>query len=70
MKKLTLDDLKLVPRPSMEIPISDKELEADPTLPPYYHPGVPIPRRSSTCWSVGGARRIPARPSAADHLSI
>ncbi|GAB3680754.1 pyruvate dehydrogenase (acetyl-transferring), homodimeric type [Angustibacter aerolatus] len=38
MKKLTLDDLKLL-RDSLRIPISDEQLEADPYLPPYYHPG-------------------------------
>ncbi len=38
MKKLTLDDLKLF-RDKQEIPISDEELEQDPYLPPYYHPG-------------------------------
>ena len=38
MKKLTLDDLKLF-RDKQDIPISDEELEKDPYLPPYYHPG-------------------------------
>src|SRR5680860_1511594 len=38
MKKLTLDDLKDF-RDSLRIPISDADLEADPYLPPYYHPG-------------------------------
>ncbi|MPY99394.1 MAG: pyruvate dehydrogenase (acetyl-transferring), homodimeric type, partial [Actinophytocola sp.] len=38
MKKLTLDDLKLF-RDAQRIPISDEQLEADPKLPPYYHPG-------------------------------
>ena len=38
MKKLTLDDLKGF-RDDMQIPISDEQLEADPYLPPYYHPG-------------------------------
>ncbi|MBZ8178453.1 pyruvate dehydrogenase (acetyl-transferring), homodimeric type [Corynebacterium sp. 3HC-13] len=38
MKKLTLDDLKLF-RDKQGIPISDEELEKDPSLPPYYHPG-------------------------------
>ncbi|HEX5510675.1 MAG TPA: pyruvate dehydrogenase (acetyl-transferring), homodimeric type [Actinomycetales bacterium] len=38
MKKLTLDDLKGL-RDSLRIPISDEQLEADPYLPPYYHPG-------------------------------
>jgi pyruvate dehydrogenase E1 component len=38
MKKLTLDDLKLL-RDSLKIPITDAQLDADPYLPPYYHPG-------------------------------
>ncbi|MBP2369928.1 pyruvate dehydrogenase (acetyl-transferring), homodimeric type [Pseudonocardia parietis] len=38
MKKLTLEDLKQF-RDEQRIPISDKQLEADPYLPPYYHPG-------------------------------
>ncbi|MEH0147687.1 pyruvate dehydrogenase (acetyl-transferring), homodimeric type [Corynebacterium sp. Q4381] len=38
MKKLTLDDLKLF-RDKQGIPITDEELEKDPYLPPYYHPG-------------------------------
>ncbi|MEP9414237.1 pyruvate dehydrogenase (acetyl-transferring), homodimeric type [Gordonia sp. VNQ95] len=42
MKKLTLDDLKAF-RDSTRIPISDAELEKDPYLPPYYHPGMDAP---------------------------
>ncbi|WIX88852.1 pyruvate dehydrogenase (acetyl-transferring), homodimeric type [Amycolatopsis sp. DG1A-15b] len=42
MKKLTLDDLKLF-RDSQRIPISDEELERNPKLPPYYHPGAGSP---------------------------
>ncbi|WP_299577004.1 pyruvate dehydrogenase (acetyl-transferring), homodimeric type [uncultured Williamsia sp.] len=42
MKKLTLEDLKDF-RDSTRIPISDKELEKDPYLPPYYHPGMDAP---------------------------
>ncbi|SFM77456.1 pyruvate dehydrogenase E1 component [Pseudonocardia ammonioxydans] len=38
MKKLTLDDLKQF-RDEQRIPIPDAQLEADPYLPPYYHPG-------------------------------
>ena len=38
MKKLTLDDLKGL-RDGLKIPITDEQLEADPYLPPYYHPG-------------------------------
>ncbi|MGK2350226.1 pyruvate dehydrogenase (acetyl-transferring), homodimeric type [Cutibacterium sp. V947] len=39
MKKLALDDLKQF-RDRLEIPISDKVLEADPYRPPYFHPGA------------------------------
>ncbi|MGZ4637291.1 pyruvate dehydrogenase (acetyl-transferring), homodimeric type, partial [Oryzihumus sp.] len=42
MKKLTLDDLKGL-RDSLRIPISDEQLEANPYLPPYYHPGEDDP---------------------------
>ncbi|HKN99577.1 MAG TPA: pyruvate dehydrogenase (acetyl-transferring), homodimeric type [Pseudonocardiaceae bacterium] len=42
MKKMTLDDLKLF-RDELRIPISDQELESDPYLPPYYHPGLDAP---------------------------
>ncbi len=38
MKKFTLEDLKGL-RDSLRIPISDEQLEANPYLPPYYHPG-------------------------------
>jgi pyruvate dehydrogenase E1 component len=38
MKKFTLEDLKGL-RDSLKIPISDEQLEANPYLPPYYHPG-------------------------------
>jgi pyruvate dehydrogenase E1 component len=38
MKKLALDDLRML-RDRLRIPISDAQLEADPYLPPYYHPG-------------------------------
>ena len=42
MKKLTLDDMKLF-RDTLRIPISDAELERDPYLPPYFHPGPDAP---------------------------
>jgi pyruvate dehydrogenase E1 component len=42
MKKMTLDDLKNF-RDTLRIPISDEELEKDPYLPPYYHPGPDAP---------------------------
>ncbi|HET7303890.1 MAG TPA: pyruvate dehydrogenase (acetyl-transferring), homodimeric type, partial [Segeticoccus sp.] len=38
MKKLTLDDLKQF-RDELHIPIPDAQLEENPYLPPYYHPG-------------------------------
>lgn len=42
MKKLTLDDLKQF-RDKQGVPITDEELEKDPYLPPYYHPGEDSP---------------------------
>lgn len=39
MKKLKADELKSL-RDSLHIPISDEEIEANPYLPPYYHPGA------------------------------
>ncbi|MEC3915983.1 pyruvate dehydrogenase (acetyl-transferring), homodimeric type [Nocardia sp. CDC160] len=42
MKKMTLDDLKAF-RDVQRIPITDAELEANPYLPPYYHPGQDAP---------------------------
>jgi pyruvate dehydrogenase E1 component len=38
MKKLKSDELKAL-RDSLHIPITDEQIEADPYLPPYYHPG-------------------------------
>ena len=38
MKKLTLDNLKQF-RDELRIPITDAQLEKNPYLPPYYHPG-------------------------------
>ncbi|WP_296111140.1 pyruvate dehydrogenase (acetyl-transferring), homodimeric type [uncultured Corynebacterium sp.] len=38
MKKLALEDLKIL-RDKQDIPFSDEELEKDPYLPPYFHPG-------------------------------
>ena len=38
MKKLTLDNLKQF-RDDQNIPITDAQLEENPYLPPYYHPG-------------------------------
>ncbi len=42
MKKLTLEDLKYF-RDIQRIPISDAELEKNPKMPPYYHPGFDAP---------------------------
>ena len=42
MKKLTLQDLKTF-RDEVRVPITDAELERDPYLPPYYHPGSDAP---------------------------
>ena len=42
MKKLALEDLKQF-RDAIRIPISDEELEKNPYLPPYYHPGPEAP---------------------------
>jgi pyruvate dehydrogenase E1 component len=42
MKKMTLQDLKLF-RDELRIPITDEDLEKDPYLPPYYHPGQDAP---------------------------
>jgi pyruvate dehydrogenase E1 component len=39
MKKLTLDDLKTF-RDGLRIPVSDAQLEENPYLPPYFHPGA------------------------------
>ncbi|MBV8967422.1 MAG: pyruvate dehydrogenase (acetyl-transferring), homodimeric type, partial [Mycobacteriaceae bacterium] len=38
MKKLALEDLKAF-RDAQRIPISDQQLEENPYLPPYFHPG-------------------------------
>ena len=42
MKKLALQDLKDF-RDAMRIPVSDAQLEENPYLPPYYHPGPETP---------------------------
>jgi pyruvate dehydrogenase E1 component len=42
MKKLALDDLREF-RDTQRIPISDAQLEENPYLPPYYHPGPEAP---------------------------
>ncbi|REJ04002.1 pyruvate dehydrogenase (acetyl-transferring), homodimeric type [Microbacterium bovistercoris] len=42
MKKLTLQDLKDF-RDHLRVPITDAQLEENPYLPPYYHPGQDAP---------------------------
>ncbi|MDQ3403116.1 MAG: pyruvate dehydrogenase (acetyl-transferring), homodimeric type [Actinomycetota bacterium] len=42
MKKMTLEDLKQF-RDTLRVPITDEQLEKDPYLPPYYHPGQDAP---------------------------
>jgi pyruvate dehydrogenase E1 component len=42
MKKLKGAELKAL-RDSLSIPISDEQIDADPYLPPYYHPGQDDP---------------------------
>ena len=42
MKKLALEDLKNF-RDVTRVPVSDAQLEEDPYLPPYYHPGPEAP---------------------------
>ena len=42
MKKLKENDLKTL-RDTLRIPITDSQIEADPYLPPYYHPGPDAP---------------------------
>ena len=70
MKKLTLDDLKQF-RDTQRIPISDEELEANPKLPPYYHPGA----NSTEIEYMVGRRRtlggyLPERRTAAKPLVL
>ncbi|PWD49525.1 pyruvate dehydrogenase (acetyl-transferring), homodimeric type [Serinibacter arcticus] len=42
MKKLKPEDAKLL-RDSLEIPLTDAQLEENPYLPPYFHPGADAP---------------------------
>ena len=67
MKKLSLADLKQF-RDEQRIPISDATLEADPYLPPYYHPGDgragdPLHGRARGPGSAGRCRRAAWWPS-------
>src|SRR5699024_5152705 len=78
MKKLALDDLKGF-RDHLRIPIADAALEADPYLPPYYHPGRDSPeieylheRRRELGGFVPQRRNRPVSidlPTAADYRS-
>ena len=67
MKKLALDDLKVF-RDSQRIPISDRKLEEDPYLPPYYHPGDDAPEirylrdRRARLGGPVPSRRVTAKP--------
>ena len=67
MKKLSLADLKEF-RDSQRIPISDADLERDPYLPPYYHPGEDAPEiqyMRERRRALGGpvpSRRVRAKP--------
>ena len=70
MKKLTLEDLKLL-RDGLRIPVSDAQLEADPYLPPYYHPGDEdeVIRYLRECRSrLGGA--VPQRRVSGQSLKL
>jgi pyruvate dehydrogenase E1 component len=67
MKKLSLADLKEF-RDSQRIPISDADLERDPYLPPYYHPGEDAPEiqymreRRRLLGGPVPSRRVAAKP--------
>ncbi|EGD55760.1 pyruvate dehydrogenase (acetyl-transferring), homodimeric type [Gordonia neofelifaecis] len=71
MKKMTLADLKAF-RDTAHVPITDAQLEADPYLPPYYHPGMDSPEikymldRRSQLGGFVPSRKIAAKPLQAD----
>ena len=70
MKKLTLDDLKMF-RDSLKIPISDAQLEENPYLPPYYHPGEndeAIKYMRERRAALGGG--LPSRRSKSKEISL
>ncbi|NUS45228.1 MAG: pyruvate dehydrogenase (acetyl-transferring), homodimeric type [Mycobacteriaceae bacterium] len=70
MKKMTLDDLKAF-RDVQRIPITDEQLERDPYLPPYYHPGMEsreIQYLLSRRQTLGGY--LPERRTAAAPLKL
>ena len=60
MKKLALEDLKQF-RDAIRIPIGDEELEKNPYLPPYYHPGPDAPEIRYMLDRRTDARRLRAR---------
>ncbi|MCF4123081.1 pyruvate dehydrogenase (acetyl-transferring), homodimeric type [Antribacter sp. KLBMP9083] len=70
MKKLKADELKSL-RDSLHIPISDEEIEANPYLPPYYHPGADS---QEIQYMLEGRRRlggfVPERRSATRSLTL
>ena len=70
MKKLTLDDLKAF-RDTIHIPITDAQLEENPYLPPYFHPGPQdeaIEYMLETRKRLGGS--YPTRRTAAKPLKL
>ncbi len=70
MKKMTLDDLKAF-RDVQRIPITDAELEKNPYLPPYYHPGMDAPEiqyMMGRRQQLGGF--VPERRTAAKPLQL
>ncbi|MFB7724598.1 pyruvate dehydrogenase (acetyl-transferring), homodimeric type [Nocardia sp. NPDC056100] len=70
MKKMTLDDLKSF-RDVQRIPITDEQLEANPYLPPYYHPGMDAPEIQ---YMMGRRKQlggfVPERRTAAKPLQL
>jgi len=70
MKKLTLEDLKLL-RDSLRIPVTDAQLDADPYAPPYYHPGEDaeeVRYLQERRRALGGY--VPSRRSAGKELAL
>jgi len=74
MKKMTLDDLKSF-RDTTRVPISDAQLEENPYLPPYYHPGADSPtveyllERRKTLGGFLPSRQITPKPLTPDTSS-
>jgi pyruvate dehydrogenase E1 component len=70
MKKLTLEDLKAF-RDTLRIPVSDAQLEENPYLPPYFHPGAQdeaIEYMLETRRRLGGS--VPTRRTSAKPLKL